>query len=403
MQSLTAPPAATSPGPRATRGRWIWTLSGVVTVALLAVFGSWAFVRSGDTPGDPPPPLSAVPTRTVTISQAVTSLSVVSYGAPIRVAQGPAGQVTVVEAVNFEGQDAPPAVTTRVSHGQLTLDAPSCAQGGCSVGFRVTVPAGVAVNASSEGGEVGVFGATTADLDSGGGPVTARGISGALAVTSEGGSVTAADAGSADLDSGGGPIAAAAISGPVAANADGGSIDVHGTGAATLDSGGGPVNAVGVRGAITAAADGGSITVAGSGEANLDSGGGPVNASAVAGPLTASTDGGELQVDRLTGPLSADTGDGPVNASDISSPTLRITTDGGGATVSFADAPRAVHVTTNGGPALVTLPGGPYAVTAESFGGAEQVTVPASPAAASTVSVSTDGGDLLISPPGSGT
>jgi hypothetical protein len=50
----------------------------------------------------------------------------------------------------------------------------------------------------------------------------------------------------------------------------------------------------------------------------------------------------------------------------------------------------------------VSLPGGPYAVTAESFGGPEQVTVPTSPSAASTVAVSTNGGQLQITPSDSG-
>jgi hypothetical protein len=48
----------------------------------------------------------------------------------------------------------------------------------------------------------------------------------------------------------------------------------------------------------------------------------------------------------------------------------------------------------------VQLPGGPYAVTADSAGGPQQVTVPASATAASTVTVSTDGGRLQITPPG---
>jgi hypothetical protein len=364
MQPLTAP-VRTNPGPRAARGRWIWTLSGLATVSLLAVFGASAFARAQHVHGETP--LSAVPTRTVIVPQAVTSLSVASYGAPIRVARGPVSQVTVGEAIHFEGQDSAPSVTATVSRGTLTLAAPSCVNTGCSVGFTVTVPASVTVNASSEGGQISVSDATTADLDSGGGPVIARAIKGAVTVTAEGGSITVAGASGADLDSGGGPITAGAVSG-----------------------------------AITANADGGSITVTGSTGANLDSGGGPVIARMIGGPLTVSTDGGELQVDRLAEPLSADTGGGPVNASGIASATFQVTTDGGGARVNFVRAPRAVQVTTSGGPAVVGLPGGPYAVSAESFGGAEQVSVPVSPSAPSTVSVSTGGGELQVMPAGPG-
>jgi hypothetical protein len=399
MQPLTAP-VRTNPGPRAARGRWIWTLSGLATVSLLAVFGASAFAKAQHVHGETP--LSAVPTRTVIVPQAVTSLSVASYGAPIRVARGPVSQVTVGEAINFEGQDNAPSVTAKVSRGTLTLAAPSCVNTGCSVGFTVTVPASVMVNASSEGGQISVSDATTADLDSGGGPVIARAIKGAVTVTAEGGSVTVAGASGADLDSGGGPITASAISGAITADAEGGSITAHQTGAADLDSGGGPIMASAVSGAITANADGGSITVTGSTGANLDSGGGPVIARMIGGPLTASTDGGELQVDRLAEPLSADTGGGPVNASGIASATFQVTTDGGGARINFVRAPRAVQVTTSGGPAVVGLPGGPYAVSAESFGGAELVSVPVSPSAPSTVSVSTDGGELRVTPAGPG-
>lgn len=210
MPSLTAPPVRTGPRRRAPRGRWIWTLSGVVTVVFLAVFGSWAFVRAGDDPGAQPP-LGAIPTRTVTVSQPVTSVSVTSYGAPIRLTRGPVSQVTVVEGITVDDKGAPPVVTERVSHGTLTLDAPSCETAGCSVHFLVTVPTSVAVNASSEGGEISVAGATTANLDSGGGPVTATGIAGALTVTSEGGRITATGADNADLDSGGGPVSAHGI------------------------------------------------------------------------------------------------------------------------------------------------------------------------------------------------
>ncbi len=395
MQPLTAP-AGTSPGPKPARGRWIWTLSGVTTVAFITVFGTWASVRAARGPDGQD--MTAVPIRTVTVAQPVTSMSVTSYGAPIRVAVGPVSQVTVAEAVSFDRQGSPPAVTAKVTSGALTLAAPSCLNAGCSVGFTVTVPASVAVTASSEGGEINVSGATTADLDSGGAPVTARAVQGALSVTSEGGSVAVMGAGSADLDSGGGPIAVNGVAGAVTATADGGSIEVHGAATASLNSGGGPIVATGVGGLVTATANGGSISVNGSAGASLDTGGGPAFAQAVNGPLTASTDGGELQVSRLAGPLSADTGDGPVNASGIASATFRVTTDGGSASVSFVSAPRSVQVSTGGGPAFVSLPGGPYAVTAQSFGGPEQVTVPTSSSAASTVSVSTDGGQLQVVP-----
>lgn len=405
MQPLTAPAAPTSPapprpGPRAVRGRWIWRLSGACTVIALGAFGALAVTRAAR-PDYGGPAFGAVPARTLTIAQAVTKVDVTSYGAPIWVAKGAVSQVTVREAISFGGPAAP-AVTSSVSHGVLTLAAPSCARSDCMVGFTVTVPDSVAVNASSGGAEIGVSGATTADLDSAGAPVTASGIQGELTVTAGGGGITVNGAGSADLDSGGGPVSAAGIRGTLTVTAEGGGVRVHGAGATSIDSGGGPVDATGILGALTATADGGGITVDGAEGADLNSGGGPVSALAVSGPLTASTDGGGLTVDRLSGPLRADTGSGPVNAANLSSATTRLTTDSGGAWLSYSAVPRSVQVTTGGGPAVLELPGGPYAVTADSSGAPAQVSVPASPAATSAVSVNTDGGSLRIVPPGAG-
>src|SRR5690348_16739693 len=117
MPSLTAPPARTDFAPPPRRGRWIWTLSGVVTIAFIAVLGTGLLVRGGNPPDGQN--VTAVPTRTVTITQPVTSVSVASYGAPIRVAVGAVSQVTVAEAISFAGQDGPPSVTAKVTNGAL--------------------------------------------------------------------------------------------------------------------------------------------------------------------------------------------------------------------------------------------------------------------------------------------
>ena len=128
----TGPPVTDRPS---TRGRWIWTLTGLATVGLLA----WPVVglisRAGN--GGQGEFVTAMPTmtRTVIVTQPVTSLSVESYGAPIRITAGPVHQVTVTEAISFAGPGQAPAVTAAVSDRRLTLDAPACATTGCSVGF----------------------------------------------------------------------------------------------------------------------------------------------------------------------------------------------------------------------------------------------------------------------------
>ena len=400
MQQITA--QATAPGRAGLpRGRWIWHLSGAAVLLTGTALIGIAASRAG-TFGDGGPPQIAIPTRTVTVQETVTGLHVDSYGAPIRVTTGPVSEVTVVETISFSPPGIPPRVTARVSRGDLGLAAPSCENGDCSVGFDVTVPAGVTVSATSEGGAVSVSGVAAADIASGGGPVTATAITGPLTVTAEGGDITASGAGSASLDSGGGTVAVSGVPGPLNVSSEGGEIDALGTGGATLDSGGGPVTASAVSGTLNVTAQGGSINVSSAHGAGLDSGGGPVVARTIDGPLNATTDGGSLQVDGLTGPLAADTGSGPLNASGITSATARVNTGGGSAWLGFTKAPQSVQVTTGRGPAVLVLPGGPYAVNATSVGGTELVSVPVSQSSPRIISVSTAGGDLQVKPPVAG-
>jgi DUF4097 and DUF4098 domain-containing protein YvlB len=404
MQQITAPQTAPA-RPPAPRGRWIWYLSGVATIVVGTTLIAFASIRAGNSDNGDGFAQSAMPTRTVVANGEVSSLSVNSYSAPVQVSRGSVNQVTVTEAISFDPAQRPPAVRARVDHGALTLDAPSCQNGGCSVGFAVIVPASfpaVTVSVSSDGGPVSVSGVAAADIDSSSGSVTASDVQGLLTVTSEGGDITASGAGSASLDSGSGSVSANAIPGTLNITSAGGNIYVYGTGSATLDSGSGAVNASAVLGTLAVTSAGGSINIAGARGVTLDSGSGDVVARSVDGPLSATTSGGSLQVDGLTGPFTADTGSGPLTASDITSATARVSTNGGSAWLSFTKAPQSVQVTTGSGDAVLVLPGGPYAVNAESFGGPELVSVPVSPSASSTISVSTGGGELQVKPPALG-
>jgi DUF4097 and DUF4098 domain-containing protein YvlB len=396
-EQVTGPGRAGRP-----RGRWIWRLSGIAVVAagtaVIGVTAGTAGAHDGDGYRQ-----TAFPSRTVVVNGTVTSLNIHSYGAPIQVSSGSVNQVTVAETIS---QPGPADVTATDDGGDLTLAAPGCQNGGCSVGFSVIVPASfpaVTVSASSEGGPVRLSGTAAANIDSGGGPVSASDVHGLLTVTAGGGAITASGAGSATLDSGSGHVLASAIPGPLDITSEGGRIDVHDVGAATLDSGSGPVSAAGVLGPLAVNSSGGSINVTGlRGGATLDSGSGDVVARSVDGSLSATTSGGRLQVEGLAGPLTADTGSGNVTASGVASVTARVSTSGGSAWMSFTRAPRSVQVTTGSGDAVLVLPGGPYAVTANSAEGPELVSVPVSPKAASTVTVSTSGGQLQVKPPAGG-
>jgi hypothetical protein len=381
----TSPPA-TDPPP--SRGRWIWTVTGLATVGLLA----WPLVgligNAGN--GGQGEFATATPTmtRTVIITQPVTSLSVESYGAPIQVTAGPVHQVTVREAISYPGPGQAPTVTAAVSDRTLTLDDPACATSDCSVGFTVIVPPAVTVTAEADNGSVAVSGVAGANLDSGGGPVQASHINGPLNITSEDGGITVSDVSApsgTSLDSGGGPVQASHINGPLTVSSEDGGITVS------------DVTAPGV---------------------NLDSGGGPVQIGRVNGPLSVTSEDGGVTVNGLTGDLQADTGGGPF-AGDVSSGRASVLTEDGSVALTFASAPAYVFVDTGGGPAQLafdqppdtvmvstengsaslSVPGGPYLVTANSGGGPPPtVNIPTAPTADHALTVSTAGGPLQIVP-----
>ncbi len=282
-------------------------MSGLATVGLLA----WPVVVliSSAGNGGQGEFVTAAPTmtRTVTVTQPVTSLSVESYGAPIQVTAGPVHHITVTEAISYPGPGPTPAVTAAVSDRKLTLDASSCADTGCSVGFTVTVPPGVSVTAESDNGGIAVAGVAGANLDSGGGPVQASHIDGPLSVTSEDGGITVSDVsapGGTNLDSGGGPVQASHIDGPLTISSEDGGITVS------------DVTAPGV---------------------NLDSGGGPVQVGRVNGPLTVTSEDGGVTVNDLTGDLDADTGGGSF-AGTLAAGRASVLTEDGSAALTFSTA-----------------------------------------------------------------
>jgi DUF4097 and DUF4098 domain-containing protein YvlB len=387
MRTLTTPePPPVIPGPPP-RGQWAWAAIGLATIGLLAWPLTHLITHEGDDGPGQIATASPLATRTITISQSVSSLSVESYGAPIQVTGGAVHHVTVTEAISYPGPGQLPDVTAAVSNGRLTLAAPSCANDDCSVGFTVTVPTGVAVTAESDDGSIAVSGLAGANLDSGGGPVQASHIAGPLTVSSENGNITVADvtaAGGVDLDSGGGPVQASHIAGPLTVSSENGDITVA------------DVTSPGV---------------------NLDSGGGPVQVARLAGPLTLNSENGDVTLSRVSGDVDADTGGGSITG-DVSADRASVLTEngsaaltfdgtldyvfldtgGGPAQLTFDQAPTTVMMDTENGSATLSVPGGPYAVTATTEGAAQTVDVPTSMAAQRSITVSTEGGPLEILP-----
>jgi hypothetical protein len=273
--------------PVAARGRRIWGLVGLATAASLAIPGGRLITSAGVSTQLPP---QDTVTRVVTVRQPVTTLKVQSNGAPVRVTAGPVHRVRVTETISYNPESGgPPAVPQAVSDGILSLTGPQC---DCSVTFTVTVPPGLGVAADTEGGALTVSGAAGANLNSGGGPVLATGISGHLIVTADDATVVIKGlTGPLDADTGGGALLASGVDTPAATVVtSGGEARIGFTAAPDavfVSTGGGPA-ALTVPGgpyALTASSYGGSEAVR-------------IATSPAAGrSITVTTGGGSLRIE----------------------------------------------------------------------------------------------------------
>jgi hypothetical protein len=222
----------------ATPGRWIWALSGLITTVALVAPGIRLIHKAGQADNVQP---QSTATQTVTVPQPVTSLTVQSYGAPVEVTAAPVRHVRITETFTYDSQAGPvsaspagpqsapgplsgaPAVEQSVSGGRLSLADPACETSDCSVSFAVTVPPDVTATVATAGGPITVSGIAGANLDSGGGPVSATTISGPLTVITGDGSLTLDGlAGPLSADTGGGPLSARDIASTTATVITGG-------------------------------------------------------------------------------------------------------------------------------------------------------------------------------------
>ena len=271
-------------------GRWVWGVSGLVTAAALAIPGVRLIGSAGDNRQVQP---QAAVTRTVTVTEPVSSLTVQSYGASVQVTTGSARRVQITETLAYDMQaGGPPAVTQSVSGGHLLLADPACSASDCAVSFAVTVPPGVAVTVVTDGGPLTVAGTAGANLDSGGGPVRATRIGGPLTVSTGGGSLLLNGlAGALHADTDGGPLTAQGVD----------------AAAATVSTGGGDAQIAfsAAPDTVTVSTDGGmaALTVPGGPYAlAADSGGGPESVGIATDPaaprsITVSSGGGPLQIE----------------------------------------------------------------------------------------------------------
>jgi hypothetical protein len=292
MRAVTAP------------GRWVWRISGLITVVALAGSSFHLITSLGSENEQPPQHMVA---RTVTVSQSVTSLSVQSYGAPVQVTGGRVSHPQVTEAFAIEPGSGTPSVAATVRGGHLAVGSSACSSWENCVSFSVTVPEDTTVAVGSDGGPVTVSGVAAVNLDSGGGSMRVSGIDGPVTVTSEGG-----------------PVQLAAVTGPTQVDTGGGSLLAWGitTATGTFTTDGGPVQLGGRIGTLQAYTGGGSASIALStapDAVTIDSDGGPATLTVPGGPyaLTVATDGGPEAVNIATDPgaprsITMNSGGGPL-------------------------------------------------------------------------------------------
>lgn len=212
----------------AARGRWIWTVSGVLTAAALTALAARLAVSAGS----PAAPVVPAAVRTYAVAQPVTSVDITSAGDPVRVTAADVNRVEVTIA--FHGKAGNPPGPGTVTGGRLVLSDSGCGDGGwCADAFTLAVPRG-----------------TSVDVSTGGGPATVTGLAGSLRADTDGGPLSALSLGSADVSvaTGGGPALIGFRTAPrmVAVTSTGGPARIlvpGGPYALNADSGGGPENA----------------------------------------------------------------------------------------------------------------------------------------------------------------
>jgi hypothetical protein len=358
-------------------------VSGAITAVVLGVPGVMLIARPG-LPGlaDFASPQHSA-TRTVTVPQRVSGVTVDSYGAPVSVRSGGMSRVRVTETVMWSGPEPAtdvPAATQTVSGGQLTLASPLCT--GAS-----GMPGAGAASAPHPGIPPAIHTVVSESVAVPDGPV--RTLTPPRVLSRPTHSVPSAT---------GAAAAAGTASTSSATPAGGASSTTNAVSASSCEIAFSVTTPPGAS--VTASSAGGPVTLSGAGTAIVDSGGGFVSAVQDTGALTVTSDGGIIRVDGLTGTLNADSGGGPVVAQGLSSPAATITTEGGAASADYATPPRTVTIRTGSGAVQLGVPGGPYALTADSDGGPETLGIPVSTTATRSITISTGGGMLVVGSPG---
>lgn len=176
-------------------------------------------------------------------------------------------------------------------------------------------------------------------VETDGGSVDARGVSGRLDAESGGGGIRIDDiGGGVSAETGGGAIDVGTTSGDLGLHTGGGSIVVrHANGKVTAETGGGSIEIQsGGQGAVIETG-GGSITVRQcNGRVKASTGGGNIDLGDIGGPAEIDTGGGSIRLTSAKGPVRAQSGGGGIELYGV--PSARAETGAGGITVKLVNA-----------------------------------------------------------------
>ena len=175
-------------------------------------------------------------------------------------------------------------------------------------------------------------------LETDGGNVEARGISGRVEAESGGGGIHVDDiGGGVSAETGGGSIEVGTVGGETSLHTGGGSIVVHqANGKVVAETGGGPIEIQsGGQGAVIETG-GGNITVRHcNGKVKASTGGGSLDLGDIGGPVEIDTGGGTIRLTSAKGHVHAETGGGGIELYGV--PSAQAETGAGGITVKIVN------------------------------------------------------------------
>ncbi len=135
----------------------------------------------------------------------------------------------------------------------------------------------------------------------------------------------------------------------------------------------------------------------------IHSGGGNLRITGVSGIESLDTGYGGIDLDSVTGAITAQTGDGAISGAALRSSSLQATTGNGSVHLVWANTPKQVATDTGDGSINIVVPAGsgPYRVSTTTGNGGHHVDVPDDSNASSSISAHTGNGSIVIGYPAS--